>query len=375
MAEINIEEINIEGFNIKEAFDKREVYNDLELFKINKRELELMQTVVTNIYDNTTPADNILTIERNDETPLSAFIINYLKPELNVDTLDAYLSQIKNKTMQDICRMEFTVNNKRIEHQTKMSDAQQRAVEIGRCNINEPEVIDATFKQCYKQLFNETMPNEALEGILNENNLNENNLNENNLNDFYAVLVLSTQSAFAAMVIMIATLNVDIIDPEKEFNLRGRKAGSYVVNVTSNETELYVVNNFYGEIYQVKDAVPIPYANVHAIIAANIRHSPNVSFTIEITPLPERAKKRKNLEKLNKLTGHSEPDRDATKPPTSLKAVGLLGEDPYKKKTLFRRMLGRGGKHTKRERKSKHKNRTRNKTRRRSYTFAHRKRP
>ena len=350
----------MDEFNVAIAFDNIENYKAFELFETN----EHLKTVVTELYDNVNISDNILTIERNADTPLSAFIVNYLQP--NADNLDGYLTQIKNKAIQDICRMDFTVNNKPIKYdQTGFTHEQNEGISSGRCNANVQKVIDVTFDKCYEQLFGITIHDSKID-ITIQDSKNGITIQDSNLNDLYAVLVLSSQSAFAKLAIMIATLNTeDIIGSEDMFHLRNRNSetiqSSYTVNVTSNEAELYVVNNFYGEIYQVKDTVPVPYANVHAIITANIKPSPNVSFTIEIIPIRERAKKiaeNNRNKKLNNLTGVQKEERKKAK------AYEVLGHET--KQNLFGRMFRKGGKYTKRERKPKCKSRTRKKTRRRS---------
>ncbi len=317
-------------FDIEEAFSIKDK-NDYELFDTESGVEELK-----NIFSKKKiSSSSTITIGRISETPLSAFIVDFLAPQKTQTTITEYLEYIKNQTIRDICRVKFTINGERIVYDTPSpSEEEQRLNTAGRCDAGTQ--TDYTFESCYKKLF----PTDGIPADMSSFSDDTPEKNDN-LNDLYAVLVLSSQGAFGILVNMIATMGMNL-------HLRKREKDSYVVNIIATGDKLQVTNTYYGEICNFEEDKMIPRANIQATITADIKPIPDISISIKITG---------NGNKADELLGENEMGRKLTK------ANAILGirDDEPKKRSLF--SWGRhGGRRTKRKRK----NQTRKKTRRRS---------
>ena len=344
------------SFDIEEAFTNKAEYVKLELFEENPD----LNNVTELIKPNGKPVT--LTIQRNKVTPLSAFIINYLNPNPEVGNLPNYLKQIKQKTIQDICRMKFTVNGEVVDYsKSKLTDEQLEGINLGRCVTNDDTVVESLFNTFYVQMFKEDMPQTVQPEDMPQN-----------LNDFYAILVLSSQSAFANLTRQIAATNNEIENTADMLHLQGRikynpgttNESSYEVNIKSTADELSVASEFHGEIYKVVDAVAIPHANVNAKITATLKPSPDVVCTVDIIPIKNKLTQivGEPLDKIKK-------DLETEKAYKAYEVLGITKNKENKENKTgyldrFFKKTKTGGKYTKRNRKSKRRSRTRNKTRR-----------
>ena len=350
------------SFDIEEAFTNKAEYVKLKLFEENPD----LNNVTELIKPNGNPVT--LTIQRKQDTPLSAFIINYLNPKPEVYNLPNYLKQIKQETIQDICRTKFTVNGEVIDYSgSKLTAEQLGGINLGRCVTNDDTVVEILFNTFYRQMFKEDMPptvqSEDMPPTVQIENMPK------NLNDFYAILVLSSQSVFADLASQIAATNNDIENTEDMLHLQGRfkfkyipgitNKSSYEVNVTSTVSDLSVASVFHGEIYKVVNGVATAYAHVDAKITATLKPSPDVACTVDIIPIKNKLSKVLG-EPLNEI-------KESRSTAKALKVLGMNNENNENNKGLFysffTKGVTKGGKYTKRNRKSKLRSKTRNKTR------------
>jgi hypothetical protein len=240
--------------------------------------------------------------------PISAILMNYLQPANKTDSFEDYRKQIKTAGINDLCRKIFTVNGESVSDNIG-----------GHCSPSDVNILNQTFDALCVKLFNKE----------------ESQLDNMEKSDLDAVLILSSQSAFAYPIVDITTTLLQMFPISFEPHGQSTK-------VIKKEHGLSLTNEYHSTILKHIDDSHIPYVDIHIIVNAVIRPIPEISCTVEII------KKENIIPKVQRVLG--------TNNPTEKK--NFLNFPNFPKIPFVK-----SGKYTKRERKSKRKSRV-NRTRR-----------